>query len=116
MIMRNNRRAGNSFERYLSSLYKSIGFDSTTSRFSSREKDSQKVDLCGTDPINVQAKYTKNYPNFYELLSEMPNDGNYNIIHHKRNRGVGKPNEQIVVMKTNDWMDIIEMLKNEKLL
>jgi len=111
-----NRTAGHNWERETTKKYRELGFNATTSRYTSREKDDQKVDLCGTEPINIQAKFTKNYPDFHSLLNEMPNDGNYNVVHHKRNRGKGKPKEHIVVMLEEDWLQIVEVLKTENII
>lgn len=115
--MRNNRTAGNNYERTLAQEYRDLGFDkAATSRYVSRERDDAKVDLCYTVPFNVQAKYTKNYPNMFSLLDEMPKDNNFNVIHHKKNIGVGKTPEEIVVLKKEDWFEIIKILKGNKII
>lgn len=100
--MRNNRTAGHSFERWCKQWWSKLGFKCTTSRYSSREKDDQKVDLCGTEPFNVQCKYTQNI-NFHTLLETMPKDANYNIVFHKKkNKGV------VVAMRLEDFEELLK--------
>jgi roadblock/LC7 domain-containing protein len=75
--------------------------------------DDKKVDLCGTEPFNIQAK---NYGSFssakvIQTLKEMPNDSNYNICHLKiTNKG------EIVAMSKSDFYEILKMMKKEELI
>lgn len=109
--MRNNRTAGHQFERDIVNRLKKLGFENTsTSRYTSREKDDAKVDICGTEPFNVQCKYTQAI-NIHQVLSEMPKDTNYNLVYHKRkNKGT------IVAMKLEDWEEILSKLLKENIL
>lgn len=101
--MRNNRRAGHDFERWARNWFRSLGWLKTeTSRYSSREKDDQKVDLCYTDPFNVQCKYTDAI-NFHTVLESMPKGNNLNIVLHKRkNQGV------VVAMMIDDFEKLLK--------
>lgn len=106
-----NRTAGHNFERFVCAAYKLMGFNARTSRYASREKDDELVDLVGTEPFNVQCKFTKNAPNMHELLKQMPKDLNHNVVYHKRkNRGV------TVTMMMEDWHEIVRMLKREAII
>lgn len=99
--MRNNRTAGHTFERWCMNWWKRLGFSCTTSRYSSREMDDKKVDLCGIEPFNVQCKYVQNI-NLHTVLSEMPKDKNINLVFHKRkNKGV------VVAMMIEDFEKFI---------
>ena len=101
--MRNNRRAGHDFERFIRNWFVKMGWQRClTSRYSSREKDDLKIDFCNTDPFNVQLKYTQAI-NIHDELEKMPSDKNYNILMHKRkNRGI------IVAMSLADFEDIVK--------
>lgn len=101
--MRNNRTAGHDFERTIRQWFIKLGWErAQTSRYASREKDDQCVDLCYVDPFNVQCKYTQAI-NYHAELAKMPKDNNYNVVFHKRkNQGV------IVAMTMEDFEDIIQ--------
>lgn len=116
--MRNNRRAGHQFERDIASEYRELGFDEACcTRYSSRVKDDCGIDIDFVVPFAIQCKYMKNQPDFYKLLNsikkvptEMP------IVHFKRNVGKGKPKEEIVAMKKEDFYELVRMLKTENIL
>lgn len=114
--MRNNRTAGNNYERETRKWYERWFPNAVTSRNESRTKDAGKVDIIGIAPLEVQCKYTKNYPNFYELLEEMEVGNNYAVIHHKKNVGKGKGKEEIVVVGIDTWGEIIDMLKGNEII
>lgn len=103
----NSRRAGHDYEREARLWWFDHGYrECTTSRYSSREKDDQKVDLCHTEPFNVQCKRTAQAPNMHKLLKEMPKDSNYNVVFHKR------PNQgTTVTMSLTDFGELLNMLK-----
>jgi len=108
-----NRQKGNQFERDLVNMLKKIGYDCTTSRYSSRELDDACVDICFKDgsPFNIQAKFYKNAPNLHKELKKLPEDSKYNFIAHKRPR-----QGTIVAMDIEDWLQILEILRTEKIL
>lgn len=108
---RNNRTAGHQFERDTVNRLKALGFENaSTSRYTSRERDDAKVDLCGIDPLNVQCKYTQAI-NMHKVLKEMPTEeNNYNLVYHKRkNQGT------VVAMSLSDWEEILGILLEEKI-
>ena len=64
--MRNNRTAGNSYERLIVNELKELGFTGVvTSRAESRNMDAKKVDVFSVEgtntplPVNIQTKNTK---------------------------------------------------------
>lgn len=105
--MVNSRNVGHDYERKMRLWFYDHGYKNcTTSRYSSREKDDAKVDLDKTEPWNVQCKRTKQAPNMHELLSEMPQDTNYNLVfHHRPRKGT------VVSMSLKDFGEILNMLK-----
>ena len=105
---RSARIKGHTFERGIVNWFKQLGWEkAVTSRAESKSKDDQKIDLCFTDPFNVQCKAVENLGSIHKVLSEMPKDTNYNLVFHKRSRqGV------IVAMTMEDFEELIKMLKS----
>lgn len=104
-----NRNKGHGFEREIAGEFRGLGFTGCeTSRYASRKTDDQKVDLCFTEPFNIQCKAWKSAPSYHRTLKEMPEDSNYNIIIHRR------PYQgDVVVMSKEDFYELVCMLKNE---
>lgn len=117
-MARNNRRRGHDYERELAQEYRDLGWeDCTTTRYSSRKKDDAGIDLDFTAPLAIQAKYYKNQPNFSKVIDEMKTvTGEIPIVHFKRNKGKGQAKDELVIMKKEDWYEIVEMLKRENIL
>lgn len=117
-MVRNNRRAGNQYERDTMNEYKELGFDNAvTSRNESRTRDAGKIDICGVYPFAPQCKYTKRQPQMWELLDSMAIEpGEIPVVHFKKNVGRGKIKEEIVAMKKEDWYEIVRMLKREDII
>jgi hypothetical protein len=115
MSGKKSRRLGHGYERQIRLEMIELGYeDCETSRYESKKLDDAKVDLTHTKPFNVQCKAYQNQPNFRSVLSEMPDDSNYNTVFMKKNVGVGKKRpEDIVVMWKKDFYELITMLKSE---
>lgn len=82
----NSRTKGHTFERWLRRKLIELGFtDCLTSRNSSYKRDSQGVDFTGTGFLNVQAKCTKNKPDYISILKNMPQDEptQFNVVINK---------------------------------
>jgi len=106
-LARRNRRAGHAYERLIAMEFQLMGFkDTLTSRYADRKRDDEKVDLVGTEPLNIQCKAWKAAPNYHKELDKMPRDLNYNCIFHKRPR-----QGDVVVMRKKDFYEILKMLK-----
>lgn len=69
-----SKKKGNNFELEIVHKLKEVGYPNcTTSRNSSRELDSAKVDICDdTLPCYIQAKYTQNMPNYFTIRDLCP--------------------------------------------
>ena len=106
------RDKGNQYERKIVIECKQLGFEKAlTSRNESKTKDDAKVDLCFTDPFNIQCKAVEKLGSYFDILDSMPEDENYNVIFHKKNfKG------EIVVLRQEDFYEIIKMLKTEKII
>jgi hypothetical protein len=109
---RSARVKGHTFERDIVQWFKDLGWDkAVTSRAESKNKDDQGIDLCYTDPFSVQAKAVENLGSLHKILAAMPDDSNYNVVFHKRSRqGV------IVAMTLDDFKELIQMLKSNKII
>lgn len=97
------RDKGHDFERKIAREFRDLGYSKCrTSRYASREKDDQKVDLVETGPFNVQCKAVEKMSGYHALLREMP-AGGVNIIIHRRNR-LG----EVVVMDKKDFYRLVK--------
>ena len=103
----NVRQKGLDYERKLVIELKALfgKEDIGTSRNLNRFKDSLKCDIVNIPMFNLQAKATESTPSYHSLLKEMPQDTNYNVIFHKRNR-----KGEVVVLSKEDFYEILNML------
>jgi len=107
-----NRTRGHSYERRIAQEFREIGWEKAcTSRYASRMKDDQKVDICFVEPFNIQCKATNKGINYKQILGEMVQDENWNVIFNKL---TGKG--EFVIMSKEDFYDIIQSLKREKII
>lgn len=108
------RQRGHRYEREAANFYSELfDEDIKTARYSSRELDDKGVDLDGTQKygINMQLKHWQKQPNFRDELDAMPDDDNYNLVYHKQSY-----EGELVVMRREDWDEILEMLITEDIL
>lgn len=117
---RNNRTAGNNFERQCVIDMRGIGFGkAVTSRAESRNMDAKKVDICYTEPFYFQCKNMVGNINYEEILNEMPSEDMINIVLHKKTR---KVNDRFLTtgtyafLKYEDLLKILELLNENGLL
>lgn len=103
----NSRNKGCAYERAVAKEFRDFGFEKCkTSRYESKMLDDMKVDLTNTGFFNVQLKAVERLsPSYHEILKSMPQDHNYNVIFHKRNR-----KGEVVAMAKEDFYEIMEML------
>lgn len=81
---RNNRAAGHNFERSVRLWFRERGWEKCeTTRYANRALDDAGVDLVGTEPFQLQCKFTQNKPKYEELLETMPKTGLMSIVAHK---------------------------------
>lgn len=105
----NSKKKGNAYECKIAVELRDLGFEgAVTSRYASKKRDDEKVDLMHTEPFNVQCKAWKSAPNLHIELSKMPKDGNYNVIFHKR-----PYKGDIVAMTKEDFYELLKLLKVE---
>ena len=101
------RPKGHGYERDL--MHKFIGLGWTrckTSRSESRNRDNLKIDLCYTDPFNVQAKAVESLGPLHNVLAEMPKEEvQFNVVYHKKNR-----KGTVVAMSEEDFVRMVNML------
>lgn len=82
----NGRTKGHQFERKLAQIFREKGYpECTTSRYSSKEQDDLKIDLCGTGDWQIQAKAVEKLsPSPHEILNSMPKGKN--LLFWKKNQ------------------------------
>lgn len=87
-------------------FFKKLGYKCTTSRYSSKEKDDQKIDLCGIDPFHVQCKAVEALGSYHKVLESIPDEkGRYRLLFHKRTR-----QGTVVAMELSTFEELLEML------
>lgn len=106
-----SRRKGHQFERDVAARWRDMGFDATTSRYTSRATDDAGVDLCGTAPFAIQCKAWKSAPAYHDVLAAMPQGSDFNVILHKRpHKGT------VAVMSADDFEELVQMLRKERII
>lgn len=101
----NARKKGHTYELVIRDWFRDLGWSrAVSSRSESKNKDDQGIDLCFTDPFNVQAKAVEKLGSIHDVLAKMPKD-NYNLVFHKRNR-----KGTIVAMTIEDFKEILQKL------
>ena len=122
-----NRTKGHNAERHYASLFREmhVAFDKCkTSRAASRLHDDSGIDLCFTEPFNVQIKagkqrgliiskelakikeeVVKNFPSHYPELSNM------NILIHRKDTGRGRRRNEFDEIVSMTLQDFIKLLK-----
>ena len=118
-----NRQVGNNLEVQTAKKYQECGYEhvGTCRNLGGRKRDAEKIDLMNKDefvngkfPFNVQCKHYARSLDYYKLLSELPQDGYVNVIHHTQTKKVNKNFITIgkyVMLNEDDWFDIIKRLK-----
>jgi hypothetical protein len=103
---RSSRVKGHAFERSMAEHFRNLGYTKCrTSRYESKMLDDMDIDLTNTKPFNIQCKAVENLGSAHDVLSAMPNDRNYNVVVHKKNRkGI------VVSMTLDDFSEIIQIL------
>lgn len=107
-----NRTRGHNYERQIAQEFRELGWQTAcTTRYASRMRDDQKVDIFETNPLNIQCKATNKCINYQQILKEMPNDANYNVV---LNKLTGKG--EFVIISKEDFYELISMLKNNSII
>lgn len=102
----NARKKGHAYELDIRDWFRERGWTkAVSSRSESKNKDDQGVDLCFTDPFNVQAKAVEKLGSAHDVIAKMPKDGNYNLVVHKRNR-----KGTVVCMSLDHFGELVDML------
>ena len=101
------RTKGNGYEREKAKELRELNLfpNAVTSRAESRNTDAKKVDLCFTDPFNIQCKFVEKSRLPHDILAEMPDDGNYNVLFDKRSR-----KGEVVCLSKDDFYELLDML------
>jgi hypothetical protein len=126
-----NRTKGHDAERHYAALFRTISeaFEKCkTSRQASRLHDDSGIDLCFTEPFNIQIKagkqkglviskelskikeeVKKNFPSHYPELSNM------NILIHKKEVGRGRRKNEFDEIVSMTLSDFIKLIKTNKI-
>jgi hypothetical protein len=81
----NSRKKGTGYELDVIKRFKEKGWgECVSSRSESKRKDDAGIDLCYTDPFQVQCKAVEKLGSAHDILAKMPEGKN--LIFHKKNR------------------------------
>lgn len=90
----------------IKSFKEELGYDeAVSSRFESKRTDDAGVDICYTQPFNVQCKAVEKLPTSYHAILERMPDKGINILFHKKNR-----QGTVVSMGEKDFYKIVKLL------
>lgn len=103
-MAKSSKRKGNNFELEIVNKLKTIGYPMcATSRSESKSLDNKKVDVYDpTLPCYIQAKYTQNLPNYFEIKKEAPQDKPFCMAWKKASKD-GSPSPGTVVVIPIDY-------------
>lgn len=102
----NAKHKGNRFELDIRDWFKELGWTrAVSSRSESKSKDDKGIDLCYTEPFEVQCKHVEKLGSIHDILAKMPKGTHYNLVFHKRNR-----KGTIVAMTIEDFRELLQML------
>ena len=106
------RRKGHNFERLIRKRLLPLFPKCQTSRYASKMLDDNGIDLFGTYPFAFQLKAVERGVNPQKILSEMiiEKDEYAKLIHKK------KGYRPTVTMWFDDWLELTEKMKVEKIL
>lgn len=107
----NNRRRGIRWELVCIKAIKHLFPEAVSSRAESRERDAAKVDICFTEPFNIQCKLSNQRVQYEEILASMPEEENINVIFNKLTRKSKKsflPLGTYAILTMDDFIKIME--------
>ena len=108
----NGRDKGKRYERQTARYWETeMGGEVERSSYVNKKLDDAGVDLVGTDPFNIQCKAVERSMDIHQILADMPQDSNYNLVFHKRNK-----KGQVVCMELADFMELITKLRQASIL
>lgn len=111
MSGKKSRNKGHNYERKVRKEMIDMGWeDCQTSRFASKMMDDLGVDLVNTPPFQVQCKAVEKGCQYTKILASMPDNENYNIIFHKKER------KEYAIMYKSDFYELLKIMKAEKLI
>jgi hypothetical protein len=108
----NARKKGNNYELEVIKLFRELGWNCVSSRSESKRTDDAGIDVCYSDPFQIQAKAWERAPSYHEVLKGMPEKkGMFNLLFHKRNR-----KGTVVAMPWEHFREILEMLISNQII
>ena len=110
--MINARNKGKRFELAIAKIWmEAFGGNVERTSYASKKLDDMGVDLTDTDPFHIQCKAHERSLDLHAILDRMPIDDKYNLVIHKRNHQAS-----IVAMQLDDFLEIVQMLKANRVL
>ena len=113
-----SRRKGHGYEREIAKRHRDIGFTDARRHMEMHSGEAwQRRDLSGTEPFAIQCKAWAKPPPITVIEDVRPH-GKYRVplAFLKRTRGQGKGPLEVVVVPTDVWLRIVQLLKKNNLL
>lgn len=107
----NNRRRGIRWELVCIKAIKDLFPKAVSSRAESRERDAAKVDICFTEPFNIQCKLSNKLVHYEDIIASMPEEENINVIFNKLTRKSGNkflPLGTYAILTMEDFIQMME--------
>jgi len=114
MKTRNNRTAGNNYERQVVNELTKYGYQVATARAESRNADNAGIDIVGDFPYHIQCKVYQNYPKLNELINndrpERFKDKAIIVFHKKVKKAKVKfiTEDEFVSLRKDDFYEIMK--------
>lgn len=105
-MAKKNKNKGNSFELEIVNKLKELGYKGcVSSRSQNKLADANKIDIIDTEnklPVNIQAKYLQNTPNYYAIRDACSDKSKPFVIFWKKSTNDGSNSPGTLVM-CPDW-------------
>ena len=115
MKKRNNRTAGNNWERLCMNKLREVFPNVATSRNASREADNAGVDLVRTSSLSFQCKSTVGKLNYHKVLADVQ-FGIPVVLHKMTKRGdvLFTAEGNFAIMYMEDFVELLKLIQNEQ--
>lgn len=112
-LAKKNKTKGNGYELEIVHKLREIGYDGCmSSRSVNKIADANKCDICDPKnelPINIQAKYTQNLPNYFDIRDACSDKSKpFTLFWKKAGKDGGQSPGQIVLVPVEYFYELIK--------
>ena len=112
-----SRRKGHSYERYIASLFRDIGYLDAKRHLEFQKVEAEEGrDIDGTQPFGIQCKHYKSTPSIQAINQlKVTNEYPLRVAILKRTSNKGNPPLEVAVIDLDLFFDILYELTEEQL-